>query len=52
MDRINHMANNDSSEYPDTGALVKEYTIPADLKKLPKTQLRRFQTNYANLSLI
>ena len=41
MDRINHMANNDSSEYtPTPGPLLKNIQSPADLKKLPKTQLR------------
>ena len=33
MDRINHMANNDSSEYtPTPGPLLKNIQIPADLK--------------------
>ena len=41
MDRINFMANNDSSEYtPAPGPLLKNIQSPADLKKLPKTQLR------------
>ena len=41
MDHINYMANNDSSEYtPAPGPLLKNIQSPADLKKLPKTQLR------------